>query len=115
MLHAGGDGRINGVGIIVNVEINKEVVRVERWQGRIIVVWLMIRQQMVCAICFYGPQTGRTEAEKEAFREGVERLASLSDDQTMLCVAGDTKSPTGVDVTRQSLTYWWCDNSSSGE
>ena len=30
MLHAGGDGRSNGVGIIVNVEISKEVVRVER-------------------------------------------------------------------------------------
>ncbi len=32
MLHAGGDGSSNGVGIIVNVEISKEVVRVERWQ-----------------------------------------------------------------------------------
>ena len=30
MLHAGGEGRSNGVGIIVNVEISKEVVRVER-------------------------------------------------------------------------------------
>ena len=36
MLHAGGDGRSNGVGIIVNADISKEVVRVERWQGRII-------------------------------------------------------------------------------
>ena len=33
MLHAGGDGRSNGVGIIVNVEISKEVVRVEGWRG----------------------------------------------------------------------------------
>ena len=30
MLHAGGDGMSNGVGIIVNEEISKEVVRVER-------------------------------------------------------------------------------------
>ena len=30
MLHAGGDGRSNGVGIIVNMEISKDVVRVER-------------------------------------------------------------------------------------
>ena len=35
MLHAGGDGMSNGDGIIVNVEISKDVVRVERWQGRI--------------------------------------------------------------------------------
>ena len=88
MLHAGDDGRSNCVGIIVNVEISKEVVRVEIWQGRIIAVW-MICQQMVCVICVYGPQTGRTEAEKEAIREEVERLAVLSDGQTMLCVAGD--------------------------
>ena len=43
VLHTGGDGRINGVGTIVNVEISKEVVRVERWQGRIIAAWIMIR------------------------------------------------------------------------
>ena len=50
---------------------------------------MMIRQQMVCVICAYGPQTGRTEAEKEAFREEVERLVGPSDGQTMLFVAGD--------------------------
>ena len=71
MLHAGGDGMSNGVAIIVNVGISKEVVRVERWQGRIIAVWMMICQQMVCVICVYGPQTGRTDAEKEAFRQEV--------------------------------------------
>ena len=69
MLHAGGDGRSDGIGIIVNVETSKEVVRAERWQLRIITVWMMIRQQMVCVMCVFGPQTGRTEAEKEAFRE----------------------------------------------
>ena len=96
MLHAGGDGRSNGVGIIVNVEKSKEVVRVERWQWRIIAVWMMICQQMVCVICVYGPQTGRTVAEKEAFREEVERLAGLSDGQTMLSVAGDFNAHIGV-------------------
>ena len=40
-------------------------------------------------ICIYGLQTGRTEAEKEAFREEVVMLADLSDGQTMLCIAGD--------------------------
>ena len=43
LLHAGGDGRSNGVGIIATVEISKEVVRVEKWQGRIIAVLMMIR------------------------------------------------------------------------
>ena len=53
MLHAGGDGMSNGIGIIVNVEISKDVIRVERWQGRIIAVWMMIRQHNVCVICVY--------------------------------------------------------------
>ena len=66
MMYGGVDGRSNGVSIIVNVEISKEVVRLERWHGRIIAVWMIIRQQMVCVICVYGPQTGRPEAEKEA-------------------------------------------------
>ena len=39
---------------------------------------------------------GRTEAEKEAFREEVERLAGLSDGQMMLCVAGDFNAHIGV-------------------
>ena len=77
-------------------EISEEVVRVEKWQGRIIAVWMMIRQQMVCVICVYGPHTRRTEAEKEAFREDVERLAGLSDGQTMLFVAGDFNAHIGV-------------------
>ena len=56
----------------------------------------LVPPQMVCVICVYGPQTGRAEAEKEAFREEVERLAGLSDGQTMLCVAGDFNAHIGV-------------------
>ena len=84
MLHAVGDGRSNGVGIIVNVEISKDVVRVDRWQGRIIAVWMMIRQQLVCVICVYGPQTGRTYGGREGGfqrRDGeVGRSERRSDD-----------------------------------
>ena len=50
---------------------------------------MMIRQQRVCVICVYGLQTGRTEAEKGAFREEVERLAGLSDGQSIMCVASE--------------------------
>ena len=50
LLHAGGDGRSNGVGIIVSKEISKMVVRVERWKGRIVMAWLIIREQMMCVM-----------------------------------------------------------------
>ena len=39
LLHAGGDGRSSGVGIVISEEISKEVVRIERWKGRIIMAW----------------------------------------------------------------------------
>ena len=51
---------------------------------------------MICVICVYGHQTGRTGAKKEAFREEVERSAGLSDGQTMLCVVGDFNAHIGV-------------------
>ena len=43
MLHAGRDGKSNGVGIIVSEKISKAVVRVESWQGRITVAWMMVK------------------------------------------------------------------------
>ena len=92
MLHAGGDGRSNGVGMIVNVEISKEVVRVERWQGRIIAVWMMIPQQMVCVICVYGPQTGRTGIEEGFQRRGGEvgQSERWSDDAELRAISMHT-------------------------
>ena len=48
MFHAGGDGKSNGVGIIVSEKISKDVVREEIWQGRIIVAWVMVNKQLVC-------------------------------------------------------------------
>ena len=76
MLHAGGDGRSNGVGIIVNVEISKEVVREDHCS--------MDDDSPTDGMCHLRlrTQTGRTEAEKEAFRKEVESLAGLSDVQT---------------------------------
>ena len=47
MLHAGGDGKTNGVGVIMNEEYSKEVIRVERWGGRIIAVWILVGGQMM--------------------------------------------------------------------
>ena len=96
LLHAGGDGRSNGVGIIVSEEISKTVVRVERWKGRIVMAWLMTRKQMMCVIYVFGPQTGRTEAEKVEFKDVLERMMGLVELEVMLCVAGDFNAHVGV-------------------
>ena len=86
VLHTGGDGRSNGVGIVISEEISKEVVRVERWNGRIIMT--MIRKQLVCVMSVYGPQTGRTEAEKQEFRDALEMMRGMVELETLLCIAG---------------------------
>ena len=96
LLHAGGDGRSNGVGIIVSEEISKTVVRVERWKGRIVMAWLIIRKQIMCVMSVYVPQTGRTEAEKEEFRDVLERMMGLVELEVMLCIAGDFNAHVGV-------------------
>ena len=96
LLHAGGDGRSNGVGIIVSEEISKTVVRVERWKGRIVMAWLMIRKQIMCVMSVYGPQTGRMEAEKEEFRDALERMMGLVELEVMLCIAEDFNAHVGI-------------------
>ena len=55
MMHAGGDGKSNGVGVIVSEEISREVVRVERWNGRAIAVWMIVQKQLMCVISVYEP------------------------------------------------------------
>ena len=44
MLHTGGDGSSNGVGIIVSEEISKQVVRVEIWEGQIVIGWVVMQR-----------------------------------------------------------------------
>ena len=96
LLHAGGDGRINRAGIIVSEETSKTVVSVERWKGRVVMAWLMIRKQMMCVMLVYGPHTGRTKAEKEEFRDALERMIGLVELEVMLCIAGDFNAHVGV-------------------
>ena len=82
---ARGDGRNTGV----SEEISKTMDRVERWKGRIVMAWLMIRKQLMCVMSVYGPQMGRMEAEKEEFRDALERMMGLLELEVMLCIAGE--------------------------
>ena len=88
LLHADGDGRSSGVGIVISEYISKEVVRVERWKGRIIMASAMIGKQLVCVMSVYGPQTGMTEAEKQEFRDALEMMTGMVELETLLCIAG---------------------------
>ena len=89
ILQAGGDGRSSGVSIVISEQISKEVVRVDRWKGRIIMAWAMIRIQLVCVMSVYGPHTGRTEAEKQESRDALEMMIGMVELEKLLCIAGD--------------------------
>ena len=72
LLHVGGGGRSNGVGIVVSEEISKTVVKVKKWKECIVMTWLIIKKQIMRVMYMYGPQTGRMEAEKEEVRDALE-------------------------------------------
>ena len=77
MLHAGGDGKTNRVGVIMNEEYSKEVIRAEIWGGRIIAVLTLVGGQMMCILSVCAPQTGRMQEDKDAFRSNLEKLSSM--------------------------------------
>ena len=116
MMHAGGDGRSNGVS--VSEEISREVVRVERWNGRAIAVWMIVQKRLMCVISVYGPHTGRTEAEKQDFRDEVEKMMGLVEVGTMLCVAGYFNAHVGVAETGDEESigrYGWGTRNREGQ
>ena len=95
MLHARGDGKTNGVRVIMNEEYSKEVIRVERWGGRIIAVWILVGDQMMCILSVYAPQTGRMQEGKEAFQSNLEEIIRHVEPETVLVVAGDMNAHVG--------------------
>ena len=51
---------------------------------------------MVCVVSVYGPQTGRTGAEKREFRDALERMMGMVELKVMLCIDGDFTAHVGV-------------------
>ena len=75
---------------MITEEISKEVVRVERWKGRIIMAWAMIRirKQLVFVMSVYGPQTGRTRQRNRSSEMHWRLMIGMVDLETLLCIAG---------------------------
>ena len=44
---------------------------------------------LVCVMSVYGPQMGRTGAEKQEFRDALERMVGMVEMDIMLCIMGD--------------------------
>ena len=92
-------GKSNGIDFIIYEKISKDVVRVKRWKGRIIVARMMVKKQLVYITFVYGPQTGRAETEKRVFREELERMVGLVEAHVMMYIAGDFSGHVGTGET----------------
>ena len=57
--------------------------------------WAMIRKQLVCVMYVYGPQTGRTEAEKQVFRDTLKMMIGMVQLETLLRIAEDVNAHIG--------------------
>ena len=71
---------IGGVGVLVKEELCEKVVEVRRKSDRVMAIVLVFEEEVVRVICGYGPQSGRTSAEKERF---YDEMASEWDLQSM--------------------------------
>ena len=71
---------IGGVGVLVKEELCEKVVEVRRKSDRVMAIVLVFEEEVVRVICGYGPQSGRTSAEKERF---YDEMASEWDLQNM--------------------------------
>ena len=60
--------------IIITDDISRDVVIVERWHGRLIMVWVIVRKPFVWIMSVYGPETGRAEGGKMALRKELEKM-----------------------------------------
>ena len=69
----------------------------ERWEGWIVMAWLVIQRQIVCVMSAFGPQTGRTGVEKQDFRDALEKMMGMVELAKMLCIARDFNAHVGVE------------------
>ena len=60
---------------------------------------MIVKKQLVCIMSKYGPQTGKAETEKRAFRKEVKRMVGLIEAHVMMCIPGDFNGHVGTTQT----------------
>ena len=59
------------VGVLVKEELCEKVMEVRRKSDEVMTVLMALEEKVVRMICVYGPQSGRTGAEKERFYDKI--------------------------------------------
>ena len=76
-------------------ELCEKVVEVRRKSDRVMTVVMALEEEVVRIICVYGPQSGRTGAEKERFYDDLRREWDLHNMGELVLGMGDLNGHVG--------------------
>ena len=95
LYYAGESNRRNGIGIILDEPLSKNVIKVDRINDRLLCIKLGFRGKIVNIMSAYAPQQGSDDNEKEAFRDAMcEYIRNIQNSETIL-VGGDLNCHVG--------------------
>ena len=92
---SGNDAGFGGVGILVKEEISGNVVEVRRKSDRVMATVLTLGREVMRVICAYGPQSGRPDAEKVRFYDGMGSEWDLGSSSEIIVFLGDFNGHVG--------------------
>ncbi len=97
LFYAGMDNNRNGVGIMVNEDLKREVTEVERTEDRIIRIKIALTSKQWHFVSCYAPQVGCEEDEKVKFWENMDRIMQNIPSEDEVIILGDLNGHVGRD------------------
>ncbi|XP_037792856.1 craniofacial development protein 2-like [Penaeus monodon] len=96
------NNRRNGVGILLDPEMKKNELEVNRKSDRLMRVRIQVENRIINIVSAYAPQTGCEEEEKEEFWDNIERVIQNVPPSEVLRVGGDLNGHVGEGNTGSS-------------
>ena len=95
---SGNSDGTGGVGVLVKEELCEKVVEVRRRSELVITVVMVLEEEVLRIICVYGPQSGRTTAEKEHFYDDLSSEWDLHSMGELVLGMGDFNGCVGKQI-----------------
>ena len=105
LYYSGKQRNKNGIGIIVDKNLKKDVVNVIRKGDRIILIKLVIGRDIINIISAYAPQVGLDEQTKTQFWELMDELIRGVPSDEKLYIGGDFNGHVGRDCVGYELVH----------
>ena len=109
---SGNDAEFGGVGILVKEKISGNAVEVRRKSDRVMAIVLILGREVMRVICAYGPQSGRTDAEKVHFYDEMGSEWDLGSSSKIIVSLGDFnghvgKCAEGFEGVQRGVEWCW--------